>query len=192
MISWMLEEGSETVAWPAGNLVVETLWCHPLAASPSSSSCWRWIPCHKQLDAGGDQALGLPPSHVEQRAVSHRELWLAGGSEMWPQEVAWGGQSGDGPSAAGWATSGGRKAPGHELCLPRLVPRSTLQLLLWCSSQGGVESSSGALGGSPVDGFTALPVSVSLGQSRLCVGMDSTVGTQGVVWFAASCLRDEG
>lgn len=100
---WMFSLPSRNLAWgerrgdelDAGGGIrdwrglLETSWCRPLAASPSSSSCWRWIPCHKQLDAGGDSALGLPPSHGEHgqgRAVSHRELWLVGGSEMWVQE----------------------------------------------------------------------------------------------------------
>lgn len=52
--------------------LLETLWCHPLAASPSSSPCWRWIPCLEQLDAAGDSALGLPPSHVEHRLCPTR------------------------------------------------------------------------------------------------------------------------
>lgn len=59
--------------------------------------------------------------------MSHQELWLVGGSEMRVQEeVPWAGQGGDDPSAHRWATSGARKAPGHELCLPGLVLRSTL------------------------------------------------------------------
>lgn len=61
--------------------------------------------------------------HGQGRAVSQRELWLVGGSEIcaMQEEVAQDGQSGDGPSAAGWARSGGRKAPGQEQCLPSLV-----------------------------------------------------------------------
>lgn len=36
--------------------LLEILRCHPLAAPPSSSSCWRWIPFHEQLDDGGGSA----------------------------------------------------------------------------------------------------------------------------------------
>lgn len=160
--------------WPAGNLVVSSPRCFPFFLSvlaldslPQAAGCWRWL---------------SPGTATQPRgAVSHQELWLQ-------EEVPWGGQSGDGPSAHGWATNGARKAPGHELCLPHLVLRSTLGCCSQVLLQGGVESSSGALGGSPVGGFVLPCLCLCPGDRAGCVwGWTAVWGHVHVVWFVEIC-----
>lgn len=191
VMSWMevLAEGARGGIRDWCDLL-ETSWCHPLAASPSSSPCWRWIPCHKQLDAEVTQPWDCHPATWSAGCVPPGAV-APGGSEVWLQEeVPGAGQSSDGPSAHGWAASGARRAPGHELCLPALVLRSTLA----CCSRAAprcccreVQSSSGALGGLSC-GCPRCPArGCVLGTEQAVCGDGQQCGDTRVVWFAEVC-----
>lgn len=120
---------------------------------------------------------------------------------MWLQEeVPWGGQSGDGPSAHGWATNGARRAPGHELCLPSLVLRSTLG----CCSGAAPRCCCREVWRAALELLGALLWVGLCCPARVCVlGTEQAVCGDGqqcghtCLWpallrFAASCLQDEG
>lgn len=111
------------------------------------------------------------------------------------EEVPWGGQSGDGPSAHRWAASGARKAPGYELCLPSLVLRSTAPR---CCCRDVWRAALELLGALLWVGFCCprCPARVCvLGTEQAVWGWTAVWGHEHMVWFAeaaALCLQDEG